>query len=290
MTMEHMAELDFLLGRHAVMSRQQLLAAGISDAQIRRLVRSGGLQRLRDGWFASPHAEPAVCRAVSLGGALSCVSVLARYGVWVPEGAGRELHLRLNTYRRRCARRAPGIRFCALPHAVPTREPVDSLDMAVLAATDCLDGVALTAMFDSLLNKRLFEPGQLGALLRDRPRRVLRRLAAADGSAESGTETVLRLHFRARGIPFRPQVFIPGVGRVDFLVGRRLVVEADSGLHHAGDGIENDRIRDLALHRLDFLPFRASYQQVFRQFETVAAALDAVVSRGEHLRPAEIDV
>lgn len=288
--MNAVAELDCLLGRYGVASRDQLLAAGIDDAQIRRLVWSGAVQRLRRGWFASPYADPMVRRAVSLGGALSCVSVLAQHGVWVPECAGRELHLRLSRWHRSSARKPPGIRYCAVPERGATCQPVDSLELAVRAATDCLEGVELTAVFDSLLNKRLLDLEHLTALLRDRPRRVLRRLAATDGSAESGTETVLRLHFRKRHIPYRPQVFIPGVGRVDFLVGRRMVVEADSRLHHGGDGIEHDRRRDLALHTLDFLPFRASYQQVFHQFEKVAAALDAVISRGEHLRPAQIDV
>lgn len=285
-----MTDLDHLLDHHGVVSRGQLLAAGIGDARIRVMVRSDALRRLRAGWFASPQANPMVCRAVSLGGVLSCVSALALYGVWVPEGVHRELHLRLSEHHRGHARNAPGVRYCGVPYQDAAPRPVDTLDLAVLAATDCLDGVALTAVFDSLLNKRLYEPGDLQALLRGRPRRVLRWLAAADGSAESGTETVLRLHFRARHIPYRSQVFIPTVGRVDFLVGRRLVVEADSRLHHAGDGIENDRSRDLAAHTLGFLPFRASYQQVFHQFDRVDAAIDAIVSRGEHLRPAAIAV
>lgn len=281
-------ELRWLFADHGVVSRGQLVAAGFDDPCIRSLVRSGALRRLRAGWFAAPQADPTVSRAVSLGGALTCVSALSRHGVWVPEGAIRVLHLRMNGYRRRAARTVPGVRFCG--GGRPTLQAVDDLTVSVLAAVQCLSGVELTAVFDSLLNKRLLEPQQLRNMLVGQPRRVLRRLAAADGSAASGTETVLRLHFLARRIRFRSQVFIPGVGTVDFLVGRRLVVEADSRAHHAGDGIEGDRGRDLELHRLGFLPFRASYQQVFYQFERVTAALDVVISREEHLRAAEIDV
>ena len=281
-------EVGQLVADHGVVSRQQLQAAGVSDPGIRHLMRSDVLRRLRTGWFAAAHANPAVCRAVSLGGTLSCVSALGRYGVWVPERATRLLHVRLNGYRRRDARRTPGVRWCG--GGGPTRHAVDDLESSVLAAAGCLDGVELTAVFDSLLNKRLMDPGQLRNLLADQPARVLRWLAAADGSAASGTETVLRLHFRARGIGYCTQVFIPAVGRVDFLVGRRLVVEADSRTHHAGDGIDGDRDRDLELHRLGFLPFRTSHQQVFYRFTAVAAALDAVIGRGEHLRAAEIDV
>lgn len=287
-TLGYVSELDCLLGRDAVVSRPGLIAAGIGDAQIRRLVRADCLRRLRAGWFAAPNADPTVCRAVSLGGALSCVSALSQRGVWVPEREARVLHIRMNGYRRRGIRNMPGVRFCA--GVGPTHGAVDDLESSVLAATYCLDGVELTAVFDSLLNKRIVGAEQLRHLLAGRSERVQRCLEAADGSAESGTETVLRLYFRARGIAYRTQVVIPGVGRVDFLVGRRLVVEADSRAHHAGDGIERDRDRDLEAHRRGFLPFRTSYQQVFYRFEAVAAALDAVLSRGEHLRPAEIDV
>lgn len=282
------AEFEWLLGRDGVVSRAQLIAAGVGDAQIRGLVASDVLRRLRPGWFAAAHADPVVSRAVSAGGALTCLSALGRHGVWVPAREAQVLHVRTNGYRRRATRGGSGVRFCA--GVGPTLRAVDDLESAVLAATHCLDGVELTAVFDSLLNKRIMEPQQLRQLLGGRSVRVDRCLAAADGSAESGTETVLRLYFRARRIAYRSQVVIPGVGRVDFLVGRRLLVEADSRAHHAGDGIERDRDRDLEAHRRGFLPFRASYQQVFYRFEAVAAALDAVISRGEHLAPAEIDV
>lgn len=274
---------------YGVVARAELVAAGFDDQAIRGLVGSAGLRRLRAGWFAAPHADPAVCRAVALGGALSCVSVLARAGVWIPESQTHVLHLRLNGYRRRATRHVSGVRYCA-GRPGPTRRAVDDLGSAVLAAAGCVAGAELTAIFDSLLNKRLVAQHDLAALLAGQPRRVLDSFVAADGSAGSGTETVLRLHLRSRRLVFRPQVFIPEVGTVDFLVGRRLVVEADSRRHHGGDGIEADRRRDLELHRLGFLPFRVSYQQVFYQFDRVAAALDAVIRRGEHRRSPEIDV
>jgi len=274
-------------GSDGVVSRAALAAVGIGDAAIRQLVRGQTLRRLRPGWYATPHADPAVCRAVALGGALTCISALDRHGVWVPDHAGKTLHLRLNAYRRRWVRGLPGIRPCACG---PTPQAVDGLESAVIAAAGCLDGPELVAVLDSVLHQRRLSPQRLRELLAGHPRRVWRWLAAVDGSAESGTETLLRLYFRSRHVAFRAQVFIPGVGTVDFLVGTRLVVEADSRRHHAGDGIEADRERDLELHRLGFRPFRVSYQQVFHRFDRVAAALDAVLARGEHRGAAEIDV
>ncbi|PQM48099.1 hypothetical protein C1Y40_01680 [Mycobacterium talmoniae] len=53
-----MAELDWLLGGDGVVSRGELVAAGVRDAQIRALVDSDALRRLRTGWFAAPHADP----------------------------------------------------------------------------------------------------------------------------------------------------------------------------------------------------------------------------------------
>lgn len=65
--------------------------------------------------------------------------------------------------------------------------------------------------------------------------------------AGSGSETRVRLFLQQRRFTVRPQVFIPGVGRVDLLVGESLIIECDSEQHHAaGARYRMDRVRDLA--------------------------------------------
>ncbi len=277
-----------MLERGGVTGRADLVRAGADDWTIRSLVARGVLIRLRRGWFALPGAEPALARAAEFGAAVACVSALARAGVWLPPGETRRLHVRPNGYGRR-TESPRDVRFCSLPgdRATSHDRLVDAVPDAVIAAARCQRGPDLVAVLDSVLHRRLLGPGELAEILRDQPRRVQRALAAVDGSAESGSETRVRLYLRARRLRYRTQVFIPGVGTVDLLVGRRLVVEADSQTHHGGESIDDDRDRDLELHRLGFIPFRASYRQIHYAFHRVAAALEAIISSGMHLgRPA----
>ncbi len=268
------------MGEYGVISRAELQAAGHTPRAIRLAVQRERMTRLRPGWFAYPGADPDVARAVTAGGGVGCISALSRHGVWVPESA-RGLHVRLPERARR--RGHKGIRVCGNSIDAPIRL-VDDAATGVLAAADCVHGDELTAVFDSVLNRRVLQPAELTGLFKDAPRRIHRALLAVDGAAESGTETRVRLHIRRRRLDHRTQVFIPGVGYVDLLVGRSLVIECDSEDHHAGEAIETDRERDLALHTLGFAVLRVSYQQVFHRFPKVAAAIARRIADGDHLR------
>lgn len=52
-------------------------------------------------------------------------------------------------------------------------------------------------------------------------------LDKVDPRAESGIETMVRLRLESLNIRLRPQVSIPMVGRVDFLVGTSLIIEVE---------------------------------------------------------------
>ncbi len=80
------------------------------------------------------------------------------------------------------------------------------------------------------------------------------------------------------------QVEIRGVGRVDFLVGERLVIEVDGREYHVDvERFENDRRRDALLSGLGFRVLRFSYEQVLRRWSEVAAAVFGAIARGDHL-------
>src|SRR5690606_4245003 len=122
-------------------------------------------------------------------------------------------------------------------------------------------------------------------LLRARfPARFQRLLGLVDGVCESGTEFVFwvrlpRLHDR-----LRRQVWIAGVGRVDFLVGERLVIEIDGYKHHGDrEKFEADRHRDALLSALGYRVLRFTHKQVFERWATVEAAVFGAIARGDHL-------
>lgn len=276
--------IDASLPAHVgVLSRRHILAAGGTDGEIRRAVAAGGIRRLRAGWYAWPTADPAVARAVAAGGVASCVTALAVLGVWVPHDS--RVHVR-RSRRLRGKRLGAGLKACDLPHgrSAPTAHAVDGVLDALAAAADCLSSEMLTATLDSVLRQGIATRAALEELWSRAPRRVRRALAAADGLAESGTETLVRLRLRRLGIRLTPQHWI-GDKRVDFLVGRRLVIEVDSRAWHLDpEAYERDRARDRQLAALGYHVIRLTYEQVLHDWPSVERDILAIVRRGEHLR------
>jgi len=104
-----------------------------------------------------------------------------------------------------------------------------------------------------------------------------------EGVCASGTETMFWLALRHLVPTLRRQVAIPGVGKVDFLIGERLVVEIDSRtFHDTPKGRATDRRRDLVLSVAGYRCLRFGYEQVVHTMGRVIAAVIASVSRGDH--------
>lgn len=94
---------------------------------------------------------------------------------------------------------------------------------------------------------------------------------------------MMKYHLILGRIGFRQQVDIPGVGRVDFLLGIRLVVEVDGAeFHTSRPSFEEDRRRDAVLSALGYRVLRFSYVQVERNWDQVAASILAALARGDH--------
>lgn len=103
--------------------------------------------------------------------------------------------------------------------------------------------------------------------------------------AESGIETMARYRLRAKGIRVRTQHEIPGIGRVDLLIGTRLILEVDGCRYHVDpDRFERDRERDRLAAELGYLVVRLSYQQVVYEWERAEESIMSVIRRREHLR------
>jgi very-short-patch-repair endonuclease len=259
-----------------LVTARQLRAAGASRAAIRRALETGTLLRPRRGWYATPSVPAPIIAACRVGGALSCISALHLAGAWVLDPA--VLHVRVSsgvdvTRARR-----------TVVHWTAKRVPpgVDSLDDALLLATTCLDFRALVVAVDSLAHRRILSAARIHSLLSGSAR-GRRALAAHDRRCESGIETLVRLGLRRLRIVIRTQVQIAGIGRVDFLIGDRLVVEADGYEWHADPvAFERDRARDRELVRRGYVVVRASYRQVLDDLDEVVLAVRDVIGRRDH--------
>ncbi len=153
------------------------------------------------------------------------------------------------------ARREPRItspRRLPPPRSDPAAREVGGRrgDRAEFAAR-CLDAEGLVVVVDSALNGERATPHEVERAVAPAPQAVRRLLDRCDAEAQSGTETMVRLRLRARNITVTTQHRVPGVGRVDLLVGERLVIEVDSHAHHTGvERYEADRARDRRLVQL----------------------------------------
>jgi very-short-patch-repair endonuclease len=261
-----------------VVSAAQLRAAGWSQSQIKKLPAQGW-QPVRRGWYANRSADPHVQRAVSAGGVLSCVSALRHRRVWVPDSG---LHIR---YSERARRSRPGVRSCH-PYRLdpPIVTAIDPTDVAVASAANCLDAEGLIIVLDSMLNKQMIDMADARSIVAASRFARLNLAERCDVRSESGTETMIRLRLRSAGIQLRSQVVIPGVGRVDFLVGDRLIIEADSREHHLAT-YQTDRTRDRVAIGLGFLVIRLTYEDVVYRWGVAIEDIRSVIRRRAHRGP-----
>ncbi|MCS5498735.1 endonuclease domain-containing protein [Cnuibacter physcomitrellae] len=141
------------------------------------------------------------------------------------------------------------------------------------------------ATLDSVLNRRLMTPSELSDALAVLPEKHRALLARTDGSAQSGLETKVRLGLRSRRVRVRPQVWIPGLGRVDLLVGDRLIIEVDGyQTHGTPTGFKEDRRRDREAAAQGYLVLRFTHWDVCYDWARCLQSILDIVRRGEHRR------
>ncbi|HEY4153265.1 MAG TPA: type IV toxin-antitoxin system AbiEi family antitoxin domain-containing protein [Pseudolysinimonas sp.] len=258
--------------RGGIASTGDLRRAGVSTRGLERAVRAGTLTRLRRGWYATNGAPDPVRQAVLAGGALTCCSALSLMGAWtMPSTAlhirvGRGSRIHPNGHRVHWSRDSIGA-------------PVDSAALSIRQLIGCADTRAVVVALDSVLNLRILEFGHLATVLSESPRgRAV--LPLLDARSESGLEIIARLGLRRCRLQFRSQAPIPGVGRVDFLIGDRLVLEVDGRRWHDFD---DDRARDRLLIVAEYVVIRASYLQVMNDWPSIETQIIDLVRRREHL-------
>jgi very-short-patch-repair endonuclease len=117
-------------------------------------------------------------------------------------------------------------------------------------------------------------------LRRDADPRMLRVTEMVDARSESGLESLARVRLRRLRIRAIPQARIPGVGRVDLLIGDRLLLELDGEEFH---DFERDRSRDRRAAVRGYLTIRASYRQVIDEWAALEDDLLLLIRRREHL-------
>ena len=278
---------DAIRGNGGAATAAELLSTGLSRATLRSLVRSGHLWRARQGWYVLPGTAAPALQAVRVGGVLTCSPALEAHGLWSARQSGVHVRVhhtscRLRTTRDSRQRLSEHPDDRAIVHWSQSSTDSSRILAGPLDALDdyfqCVERDIALAALDSLIRR---EPERVSELRR---RFEVDEWEGVDGRCDSGTETIFFVRMLRLGIAPLRQIPLPGVGRVDFLVGRRLVVEVDGrGYHDLADQFERDRARDAAISSGGRRSLRFSHDQVLYRWAEVEHAVLAAIERGDHL-------
>ncbi|GAA0622760.1 hypothetical protein GCM10009547_27150 [Sporichthya brevicatena] len=212
----------------------QLQALGVTRHALRIAVEQGRVLSPYPGTYVLPGADPAHVAAVGLCGVASHASAARLHGLDLYEPP-RTPEV---TVRRGCRQRAAGVRVYAAELAPEDIEIGRRLTTVRRTVRDCartfpvlhavvlLDGVlraALLTMTDlRIMADTATGPGSTA---------LRRAVGYVDAMSGSRLETTMRLLLELLPVTYETQVWIEGVGPVDFLVNGWLVLELGPPRH-----------------------------------------------------------
>jgi very-short-patch-repair endonuclease len=254
-----------------------LAAVGIGEKQLRRLVSDGSLIRLRRGHFATPNVDLPSRTAVQAGGSVACVSELRHLGIWVLDSD--VVHVRVPSNAARLPSAALGARIHWDDYAPVDAEGVHvGVIAALIQAYRCLDHRAWIASVDSALHTKRLSRRQLSLIASRLPASAGLLISQTDRSAESGLESIVRVLARELGFRVRSQVRFPGVGWVDLVIEKWIVVETDGTAFHDQALSPRDRRRDALLSARQRVVLRPGYSLVVHDQPAVARQIIGAVA------------
>lgn len=234
--------------------------------------------RPRHGWVALPDADPDLVYAAVHGVLLSCMTVIERESLWVPELLTR-LHVAAPTPKSHVR---AGDHVCHWGVPVVRRRAfqlMDRVENALVLASQCQPGEAAHAIWESALRSGIVTREELARLPLRGPERAL--LAECTMFSESGYESYVLRRLRALRLRVVAQAWLLGA-RVDFLVEGWLVVQVDGG-HHVGEQRDYDNVLDTRLAANGYATIRVSSRQIEHQWTEVQGRIMLAISQG---RPA----
>lgn len=289
-----------------ICTTSQLSGADVDELTVARLVRKGALVRLRRGLFAAgtawreatPEQRLALCTRAVLAdrpaAAASHMSATVLHGLPVWGGPVAKVDIVCSTPRRRLR---SGIGIHPWPDGIAPVEidgqpamPVSVAIVQVIVEHGVVPGLVC---LDRALHEGRVTPdavAQAGddlALGRRARRRLELVVEGSDAACESVGETRTRVLLTDLGLPVRSQVDIRDgagfVGRVDFLVGDRVVVEFDGMVKYDGvDGrraLQQEKAREDRLRAAGYVVVRlvwADLDDPERVFDLVQRAMSRV--------------
>jgi len=263
------------LGRMA--RTRELRRRGVTEHELTRAVRAREVIRVRQGVYALPDADPAVVHAAEHGGVIGCCAAGALHGLWILK-APDETHVWMGA----AGTPRSGCHDCRL-HWDDGRARVGILPPVVnvlLQISGCADDETFFAALESALRQSRLGPRDIAWLWKHLPVILRWMIGFARADADSGLESLIRLRLHRIGIEVRTQVQINGVGEVDFVIGERVIVEADGRDNHEREKQRaKDLYRDARAAGLGYESLRFTYAMIVYDWPVVEAAILGAMRR-----------
>lgn len=268
-------QLLIVLAAHGGSARgRQLMAVGVPAGALRRGLDHGVIIRAGAGLYAAPDAEPQLLQVRRLHALLTCASAAQHYGLWLLHEPDR---LHVCAAHRRLPPTVAGHRWS--PSIVEGRLPYARLKDVLVHALRCLPPMEALVMVESAVGHGDMDLNFLRNLLpgnRNAKYRAI--LDLVEPGADSLLETLARVLFRAAGIRTEAQVFLDGIGYVDFLLEDFLIVEIDGLTHLDKRQFKKDRRRDNRSVRDGYLVLRYLYEDVVYEPERMLKEIQQVLA------------
>jgi very-short-patch-repair endonuclease len=272
-----MDPLEILQSAGGVLLRRDLLAAGATDTDLRRAVRCGQLLRLERGLLAVADANTELVAAGRARGLLTCLSAAPVYGLWQLRPPSQPHYWQSNG---RSAARCVSHRLELTQP--PRHRTLAALPDVLLHAVLCLPELESLVMVECAYNRGDIDPSYLLRHLDgSRCGKARNVVSKVERGADSLLETLARVLFREAGIFTETQVWIDGIGRVDFLLEGFLIVEIDGlAFHLEARQFKKDRRRDNSAMLQGLPVLRFFYDDVVHAPGSVLAQVREVLARG----------
>ena len=230
----------------------------------------------------------------AVGGAVTCVSVLAEAGVWAGPWLGVQspLHVQIPPTASGAVRGEGLHLHWERPRFGMSTPWRVSPTQALWQAMRCLDEEHAIAAMESAIHKGFVAEQEVRRLGRLAPRRLqdgIRRLIPNSGS---GNETIARLRLERVGYRVEAQGGVPGMGHEDLVVEDCVGLEVDSRAWHDGeDPYTLDRDRDIHAAGLGRWVLRLRPAYITDTWPHTLAVIDRVVAdalRERHRRSGRV--
>lgn len=260
----------------------ELRRSGLTRSRIGAAVRAGAIARMRRGTYAVRGTCASMREAARHGGVLGCVSAARHLGLWTLATDG-VTHVWLRADGHRLAH--DGCRCVDHWDAAPSPGPLApaSVPRILRQIWLCRGVEEFFVAVESALHLGMLAPAGRAWLRRACGGLARTALDVAGKDSESGLESLLRWRLRDTGVSLRAQVDVVGVGRVDFLLGDRVILEADGAEHHgSAPARHRDLLRDANAAAWGYVTLRFDYAMIVHDWDTVRAAIDGLVAAGIH--------